>query len=119
MQADGQQPVISQTLTVTFCHHLKVKVDGRLTQLPYKSSEVEIKQEGETVKINGRGFSVVSDIPRERYDINVSGWYFGKTGGLLGTLNNERHDDLMMSNKKTTTDVNALVDSWEVDSNCK
>ena len=50
-----------------------------------------------------------------KYDfctIELSGWYYGKTAGLLGTMNNEQVDDLTTSDKNIEMDVGKFAHSW-------
>lgn len=44
----------------------------------------------------------------------VSGWYFAKTAGLLGTLNNEPYDEYTMSNGLITAQTQQFTDSWSL-----
>jgi ADP-heptose:LPS heptosyltransferase len=46
--------------------------------------------------------------------LDISCWYFGKTGGLLGTLNHERYDDMIMPNKQITSDAFTLGSAWHI-----
>ena len=44
----------------------------------------------------------------------LSGWYHGRTAGLLGTYDNEPFNDLTDSQRQVTDDVEAFSNSWEV-----
>lgn len=46
----------------------------------------------------------------------VTGWYFGKTAGLLGTLDNEPSTDWMMPNGVVAKDLSQFTNSWLLDS---
>ncbi|XP_071162849.1 uncharacterized protein [Mytilus edulis] len=96
----------------------KVSVDGVVMDLPYRSSEFAVFSEDGKVFIEGRGFQVKSDPTVNMVDIDLSKWYFGKTGGLLGTLNHERYDDMIMPNKQITSDASALGKAWQVQDRC-
>ncbi|XP_063427202.1 apolipophorins-like [Mytilus trossulus] len=96
----------------------KVSVDGVVMDLPYRSSEFAVFSEDDKVVIEGRGFQVKSDPTVNMVDIDLSKWYFGKTGGLLGTLNHERFDDMIMPNKQITSDASALGNAWQVQDRC-
>lgn len=50
----------------------------------------------------------------------LSGWYFGKTGGLWGTMNNEPSDDLFTSDGERIkpNNINDFAQSWALDRNC-
>ncbi|KZC12617.1 Vitellogenin, partial [Dufourea novaeangliae] len=47
--------------------------------------------------------------------LELSGWYHGKTAGLLGTMNNEPMDDTTSSNGLATADVGTFAGSWTID----
>lgn len=49
-----------------------------------------------------------------------TGWYFGKTAGLWGTMNNEPSDDLLTSTKTklTTSNIDSFTKSWQLDKEC-
>lgn len=50
--------------------------------------------------------------------INVSGWAFNHTKGLLGSYDNERGNDRLMSNGRNATNLHELVASWQRDPSC-
>jgi hypothetical protein len=52
------------------------------------------------------------------YDIEVSHWFHGRTGGLLGVHDNERFDDMMTSDRQITSDAYALANTWQVQDKC-
>lgn len=47
---------------------------------------------------------------------HISGWYFGKTAGLLGTIDNEPSDDFMTSDGYIENDTQKFIQSWSLDS---
>jgi len=51
--------------------------------------------------------------------ISVSGWYQGKSQGLLGTFNRESHDDWRMPNSKISTNINEFANAYELSGNPK
>lgn len=50
--------------------------------------------------------------------VNVTGWAFNYTKGLLGTYDNERGNDRFMSNGRNATNLHELVHSWQDDLSC-
>ncbi|XP_025989321.2 uncharacterized protein LOC105195312 [Solenopsis invicta] len=50
--------------------------------------------------------------------LELSGWYYGKTAGLLGTMSNEQFDDTLGSNKLILKDTGSFAHSWSIDENC-
>lgn len=47
--------------------------------------------------------------------LELSGWYYGKTAGLFGTMSNEQTDDFLSSNGRVETDVGSFAHSWSLD----
>ena len=97
----------------------QVSVDGKETKLPYTSDEITVSQLGDNIFIDGQGFSVSNNIKSGSYDIEVSHWFHGRTGGLLGVHDNERFDDMMTSDKQITSDAYALANTWQVQDKCR
>ncbi|XP_024879673.1 uncharacterized protein LOC112459670 [Temnothorax curvispinosus] len=50
--------------------------------------------------------------------LELSGWYYGKTAGLLGTMSNEQFDDILGSNKLFLKDTGSFAHSWSIGENC-
>ena len=98
---------------------LQIRVDGKTVPAPYMSKELSVSQNGGLLLIKGSGFQMTYDIKRDSLDLDVSGWYFGKLGGLFGTPNNEKFDDMMTSSRSITSNGNSLADTWEVNSKCR
>jgi len=46
-------------------------------------------------------------------------WYYGKTGGLLGTYDNEPSNDMTTSDNNQATNVETMADSWTVGRRCR
>lgn len=51
--------------------------------------------------------------------LELSGWYYGKTAGLLGTMNNEKIDDSITSSGILTKDIDRFSKSWSIEDSCK
>lgn len=47
--------------------------------------------------------------------LELSGWYHGKTAGILGTMNYEPTDDMTASSGIVTRNVTAFGESWSID----
>lgn len=47
--------------------------------------------------------------------LELSGWYYGKTAGILGTMNNEAMDDVTSSDGTVVRDVAKFAGSWSID----
>ena len=50
------------------------------------------------------------------FSVTISGWYFGKTGGLLGVYDNEPSNDWMTSGRAIVSDVAQFAETWRADS---
>lgn len=90
-----------------------------MTKLPYKSPDFTVFADEGKVFVEGNGFQISTDDNVDKIDIDLSKWYFGKTGGLLGTLNHERYDDMLMPNHQITSDAFALGNAWQVEEKCR
>ena len=65
---------------------IKVTVDRRSEELPLTFNNTFIKREGTYITIEHKeGLRVSCNVAHRICSVTVSGWYFGKTGGLLGT----------------------------------
>ncbi|XP_014209253.1 apolipophorins [Copidosoma floridanum] len=56
-----------------------------------------------------------------KYDLctfELSGWYYGKTAGLFGTMSNEKIDDSLTSAGKIELDVTKFMQSWAFYEDC-
>jgi hypothetical protein len=47
--------------------------------------------------------------------VTIAGFYFGKTGGLLGVYDNEPANDFMTPTRKPANDESAFISSWRVE----
>jgi len=46
--------------------------------------------------------------------ISISGWHKGKSQGLLGTYNNEAHDEWRLPNNEITSNINEFANAYEL-----
>lgn len=62
--------------------------------MPYTSDIVTVTREGDviTVKYIG-GLMIISNPHLDIYKVSLSGWYHGRTAGLLGQYDNEKTND--------------------------
>jgi len=59
-------------------------------------------------------FSLHCNVQFDLCWFEVSGWYFARTAGLLGTLNNEPFDEYTMSNSVISNETQQFTDSWSL-----
>ncbi|XP_021356772.1 uncharacterized protein LOC110452518 [Mizuhopecten yessoensis] len=97
-----------------------IHVDGRPSELPFIHEELSVERDGNHVKLDtGRGLEIIGDVEHEHFVVGISGWYFGKVAGLLGTYDNEHFDDMLESDGTITDDVDAFSQSWQVNKRCR
>ncbi|TDG46759.1 hypothetical protein AWZ03_006806 [Drosophila navojoa] len=83
--------------------------------LPLKLGSVNIYRELDILSIiSDAQFSLHCNVQFDLCWFEVSGWYFAKTAGLLGTLNNEPYDEYTMSNGLITAQTQQFTDSWSL-----
>ncbi|BES90627.1 Domain of Unknown Function (DUF1081) [Nesidiocoris tenuis] len=58
------------------------------------------------------GFDLECNLKYDVCTFSLSGWFFGKTAGLLGTLDNEPATDFLASDGRVPNDTNLFIDSW-------
>lgn len=103
----------------TFANNIQIGNDKATTRLPYQIGDTSLYQEAEIFKLESKmGFELQCNMKFNVCAFEVSGWYFGKTAGLWGTMNNEPFDDLSAPNKKILDDVQQFGQSWSLDQNC-
>ncbi|XP_074643894.1 uncharacterized protein LOC141900764 [Tubulanus polymorphus] len=109
--------VLSNKKEIEIFHNGKVTVDGHQTELPYSHINTTITTTGDVITVdNALGVRVTCDLTNEMCTIGISGWFQGKTAGLLGTYDHEMSNDFMTSNKKVTTDLDTFARSWTIGS---
>ncbi len=107
-------------------HKVEIFSDGRVimddarTELPVSTDTTEIMRDGNIITVENRnGVEVRCDLTHNHCTVSVSGWYFGKTAGLLGTYNNEPSDDLLTSDRRRVDNVGEFAASWSTSSSCR
>ncbi|XP_064626174.1 apolipophorins-like [Lineus longissimus] len=97
----------------------KVSVDNVRTELPYQYMNTTVVRNGYSIRVhNDNGFTMTCDMANDICTFNVTGWYFGKMAGLLGTYNNEQYDDKLTADRRIEDNVEQFARSWEVGSYC-
>ncbi|XP_005177435.1 apolipophorins [Musca domestica] len=93
-----------------------ITINGDPTYLlPLKLGGVTITRELDILTITSdTEFSLSCNVQFDLCWFEVSGWYFGQTAGLLGTMNNEPFDEYTTSYNNITTDLSEFTDSWSV-----
>ncbi|KAH8289923.1 hypothetical protein KR018_003642 [Drosophila ironensis] len=83
--------------------------------LPLKLGSVEIHRDLDVLSITSdMQFSLHCNVQFDLCWFEVSGWYFARTAGLLGTLNNEPSDEFTKANSQIANETQEFTDSWSL-----
>lgn len=86
---------------------------GNSTTLPAKLKNTIIYRMDDLLYIESeKGFRVQCNLQYDICTMELEGWYFGKTSGLLGTMNNEAFDDTLTSLQHFPNSDDEFVKSW-------
>nr|CAD7603256.1 unnamed protein product [Timema genevievae] len=89
-----------------------------ISRLPLDFGDIYVYQETSMINIDSvRGFSLRCNLKFDTCTFTLSGWYFGKTAGLLGTMDNEPSTDFLTSQKTLETDIAKFAQSWLIEPN--
>lgn len=91
-----------------------VRVNRNATStLPIQIGDTIIYRAWDILVIRSRnGFELNCNLQFDFCWFEVSGWYFGKTAGIMGTMNNEIYDDFLTSGHLITNDATEFKKSW-------
>lgn len=103
--------LISQSSGTTTNLQLPIELDHGATYV-YQVENVV------TVERKHNQFRLECNLKFNLCTLELSGWYYGKTAGLFGTMSNEQFDDILGSNKLFLKDTGNLAHSWSIDENC-
>ncbi|KAL9926249.1 apolipoprotein lipid transfer particle isoform 1-T7 [Glossina fuscipes fuscipes] len=107
--------VSDQLIEIDFGNnHVSINGDSEIL-LPFKAGEAIVHRENDILTISsGTEFILNCNIQFDLCWIEISGWYFGHTAGVLGTMNNEPFDDLLTSKHYITENAHEFTDSWSL-----
>ncbi|KAI4503203.1 hypothetical protein M0802_001425 [Mischocyttarus mexicanus] len=91
---------------------LPVELDNGTTYVYQQENIVTIERKKDQLRLE-------CNLKFDLCTLELSGWYYGKTAGLLGTMNNEKIDDSIMSSGIMTKDINSFAQSWSIEGSCK
>jgi len=98
----------------------QVLVDGSRVEMPLAFANTSIFRTGSLIRVdNTLGLTVDCNLAHDRCTVNVSGWYYGKTGGMFGTYNNEANDDFTTAEHTRVARPEQLADSWTAGRRCR
>ncbi|XP_054709196.1 apolipophorins-like [Uloborus diversus] len=97
-----------------------VKANENAVELPYLSQDFSITIERHTIVIDDKhGVQVKCNLIHQICKFTISGWYYGKTAGLLGTYNYEAYDEFKRPKGQIANSATVLAKSWELKRGCK
>lgn len=86
---------------------------GNSTTLPVRLKSTVIYRMEDILHIESeKGFKVQCNLQYDICTMELEGWYFGKTSGLLGTMNNEPFDDILTSGQQFAKSDDEFVKSY-------
>lgn len=86
---------------------------GNSTTLPARLKSTIIYRLDDILYIESeKGFRIQCNLQYDICTMELEGWYFGKTSGLLGTMNNEAFDDTMTSRQQFPNSDDEFTKSW-------
>lgn len=124
MQNKRDLVLFLNNVPLTIKTSLEVHMNGSLIDLPYQldlpdSYQVSIERKVNTIVIKSeRGITLECSEYLNLCKFQLSGWYFGKVAGLLGTTNNEvEHDFRSLDGQRMLTNINDFIKLWDLGSN--
>ncbi|XP_053697453.1 uncharacterized protein LOC128744450 [Sabethes cyaneus] len=85
------------------------------TALPAQIADTVVYRETDYLAIQSvNGFKLTCSLQYNLCSFDLTGWYFGKTAGILGTMNNEAFDDYITSEQKYTPSNKHFINSWKL-----
>lgn len=61
---------------------------------------------------------MLKELCYELLNSEISGWYFGKTAGLLGTMDHEKTTDFLTSRGVVSKMMEEFINSWALNDKC-
>ncbi|CAH0386450.1 unnamed protein product [Bemisia tabaci] len=94
-----------------------VQLNGKPSEYPAFSGELSAWRRYHTVNMRSNaGVMAVCSLNLDACAFHISGYYFDKVRGLLGTLNNEDYDDFTLPNNKISTEAAKFANAYKVGS---
>ena len=63
--------------------------------------------------LNSKGLIIICNLVHEICIVKISGWSFGKVGGLLGVYDNEPSNEFMTLNRTISSNLGDFISSWK------
>jgi len=112
--------VLSEGKNIEVFPDAKITLDGTRVEMPLKVGNTTVSRQGSTISVkNDLGLDITCDLPHDHCTVAVSGWYYGKTAGLLGTYDNEPSNDFTTIDRSQAERPEQLADGWTVGTKCR
>jgi hypothetical protein len=112
--------VMSKDKTIVISMDGTVMMDKTRVEMPLELDDITILREQNRIIVNNkRGVTIACDLAHNQCSVEVSGWYYGKTAGLMGTYNNEQVDDFTTIDKERLHATGQFAASWSLGARCK
>ncbi|KAK9498025.1 hypothetical protein O3M35_003911 [Rhynocoris fuscipes] len=106
-----------KTLYFDFLNDVISLDNNQVPSLPLLINDIHIyAQEGLITVRSSKGFFLRCNFKFNVCTLRLSGWYFGKVAGLLGTMDNEPTTDFTTSNNNIVKNVDLFTKSWALES---
>ena len=102
--------------------YFQVSINGQPIDLPYSYKNMTVNSPVDSLIVvdGANSFRVTWDTAEDHIQVTVNGWYYGKTGGLLGIYDNEPSNDLMTPFRKVIDNSRRFASTWDVGrTNCR
>ncbi|KAJ1524178.1 hypothetical protein ONE63_010704 [Megalurothrips usitatus] len=110
--------VLSEGHSIEVTANHRILVDGKKAETPaLVGDSATVTRDGDRVRVTSRhGLTVDCNLRYDVCTLDITGWHFGRTGGLLGTYDNEPTNDLALPTGELTGPDNLedFADAWRV-----
>ncbi|XP_055713060.1 uncharacterized protein LOC129807664 isoform X2 [Phlebotomus papatasi] len=90
-----------------------VRIGNNIASLPALVGDTVIYRDSDVIYLHSdKGFDLACNLQFDICTLELSGWYFGKTAGLLGTMNNEMADDFTTNRDRVAKSEDEFIRSW-------
>ena len=118
--AKKSMTVISDDKQIEIFPDGKIMMDGSRTELPLRVGNTTISRHSNTITVtNSLGVEITCDLSHDHCTVAVSGWYYGKTAGLMGTYDNEPYNDMTTIDKAPAEKPETMAEGWAVGARCR
>lgn len=96
------------------CHCQNINIqNNQAATLPLATGDIVIYRDLDQLNIEStKGFTLSCNLRFGVCWFELTGWYFGRTAGILGNMNNELHDDYNSPHGQTLLADRAFINSW-------